>query len=102
MPKVDSKGRIVLPQELRDRFDITPGTEVVVREEDGKMVVRPEDDPDQVIERLDRLVEEAASRRGETVPTDGTDPIPRKHREAVRRGARGDGGENGDEDGTNE
>lgn len=102
MPKVDSKGRVVLPQELRDRLGITPGTEVVVREEDGKMVVRPEDDPDQVIERLEQLVAETASRRGETVPIDDTDPVAREHREAVRRGAKGDSGENGDGDGTDE
>ncbi|MYL18100.1 AbrB/MazE/SpoVT family DNA-binding domain-containing protein [Halorubrum terrestre] len=28
MTKVDSKGLIVLPQEVRDRLGITPGTEV--------------------------------------------------------------------------
>jgi len=31
--RVDSKGRIVLPKEMREGFEITPGTEVEIREE---------------------------------------------------------------------
>jgi AbrB family looped-hinge helix DNA binding protein len=86
MVKVDSKGRIVLPQDVRERLDITPGTEVDVREEDGKAVVEPEDDPEQVIERMEQLIQEAATNSEETTPLD-TDPVAKKHREAVRRGA---------------
>lgn len=93
MPKVDAKGRVVLPQAVRERLDITPGTEVEVREEDGEVVIRPEDDPERIVERLERLVEEASSRRGETAPLDrddgdeSVDPTARRHRESVRRGA---------------
>ena len=43
MTTVDSKGRIVLPKEIRERLGITPGTEVEVHEEKGKAVVEPED-----------------------------------------------------------
>ncbi|WP_222914540.1 AbrB/MazE/SpoVT family DNA-binding domain-containing protein [Natrinema sp. SYSU A 869] len=94
MAKVDSKGRIVLPQEVRDRLGITPGTEVEIREEDGKAVVKPEDDPEQIIERMEQLVEETSSQRGETTPFDkGVDPIARKHRDAVQRGAEKDSDE---------
>ncbi|WP_137285532.1 AbrB/MazE/SpoVT family DNA-binding domain-containing protein [Halorussus salinisoli] len=94
MAKVDSKGRIVLPQEMRERLGITPGTEVEIHEEDGKAVVEPEDDPEQVIERMERLVEETSSKRGETTPLDAeADPITRKHRDAVRRGAEKDSDE---------
>jgi AbrB family looped-hinge helix DNA binding protein len=94
MPKVDAKGRVVLPQAVRERLDITPGTEVVVREEDGEVVIRPEDDPERVLERLDRLVEETAPEREATEPLDDeTGPVARKHREAVRRGAEGESGE---------
>ena len=79
MTKVDSKGRIVLPQDLRERLGITPGTEVAVHEEDGKAVVEPEDGPEQIIDRMERE---------ETTPLeDGVDPIARKHRDAVQRGA---------------
>lgn len=93
MPKVDAKGRVVLPQAVRERLDITPGTEVEVREEDGEVVIRPEDDPERITERLERLVEEASSRREGTAPLDRADgvdnagPIARRHRESVRRGA---------------
>lgn len=88
MTKVDSKGRIVLPQEVRERLGITPGTEVEVREEDGKAVVEPEDDPERIVERMEQLVEEASRRRGETTPLDeDVPPVAQKHRDAVRRGA---------------
>lgn len=88
MTKVDSKGRIVLPKELRDRLGITPGTEVAVRTEDGKAVVEPEVDPAEIIERMDRLVAETAPERAGTTPLDeGVDPLAQKHRDAIRRGA---------------
>jgi AbrB family looped-hinge helix DNA binding protein len=88
MAKVDSKGRIVLPKEVRERLGISPGTEVTVHEEDGKAVVEPEDDPDRIVERMELLVEETSSERGETTPFDeGANPIAEKHRDAIRRGA---------------
>jgi AbrB family looped-hinge helix DNA binding protein len=87
MAKVDSKGRVVLPQEVRERLGITPGTEVEIHEEGGKAVVEPEDDPEQIIERMEELIEETASERGATTSIDeGVDPIAQKHRDAVRRG----------------
>ena len=88
MTTVDSKGRIVLPQELRERLGITPGTEVDVREEDGKAVVKPEDSPDEILERMEQLVAEASSNRDETTPIPGgADPIAQTHRDAVEKGA---------------
>ncbi|WP_254538785.1 AbrB/MazE/SpoVT family DNA-binding domain-containing protein [Halomarina litorea] len=88
MAKVDSKGRIVLPREVRERLGITPGTEVEIHEEDGKAVVEPEDNPEQIIERMEQLVAETSPERGETTPLDGgADPIAQKHRDAIRRGA---------------
>ncbi|PSQ11468.1 AbrB/MazE/SpoVT family DNA-binding domain-containing protein [Halobacteriales archaeon QS_7_69_60] len=86
MPTVDSKGRLVLPQSVRERLEMTPGTEVTVREEDGKVVVEPADDPDAVIERMERLVEETAA-DGETRPLGDAAPVAEKHRETVRRAA---------------
>jgi len=58
MAKVDSKGRIVLPQDVRERLGITPGTEVDVHEEDGKAVVEPEDAPEQIIDRMEQLIDD--------------------------------------------
>lgn len=85
---MDSKGRIVLPKEIRERLGITPGTEVDIREDDGKAVVEPEADPEQIIERMERLIEETSASSKETIPLDeGVSPIARKHRDAVRRGA---------------
>jgi len=87
VPTVDSKGRIVLPQAVRERLEITPGTEVTVREEDGRVIVEPEDDPEGVIERMERLVEETSAERETRPLEDEVAPVARKHREAVRRGA---------------
>ncbi len=88
MVTVDSKGRVVLPQEIRERLGIIPGTEVEIREEDGKAIVEPEDDPERIIERMNHLVAEAASDRGKTTPLDeDVDPVAQGHRAAVRRGA---------------
>jgi len=91
MAKVDSKGRIVLPQKLRDRLDITPGSEVDIHEEDGRVVVEPEDDPEQIIDRMEQLVADTSPEPDETMSVeDGADPIARRHRDAVRRGAKTD------------
>ncbi len=87
MPTVDSKGRIVLPQELRERLGLTPGTDVAVHEESGKAVVEPEANPEAIIERMECLVAETASKRTAKSGRSGDDPIAQKHREAVRRGA---------------
>ena len=94
MAKVDSKGRIVLPKEVRERLGITPGTEVDINEEDGRAVVEPEDNPDQIIERMEHLITETASNQGETIPLDeGVDPIAKKHRDVIRNGAEEDSNE---------
>jgi AbrB family looped-hinge helix DNA binding protein len=86
--KVDSKGRIVLPKEIRERLGMTPGTEVEIREEDGKAVVEAEDEPERIIERMEQLIAESSSDCEEMAPLDGgVDPIAQKHRKAVRKGA---------------
>ena len=88
MATVDSKGRIVLPQEVRERLDITPGTEVEIHEEDGKAVVEPEDDPQQIIKRMEQLIDHTAPNYEDTIPLDEVaDPIAMKHRDAVQKGA---------------
>lgn len=85
MVTVDSKGRIVLPQELREHLGIDPGTEVEVREEGGKAVVEPEDDPDAIIERLEGLVAEASADRD--APDADMHPIAADHADTIRRQA---------------
>jgi len=84
---MDSKGRIVLPKEVRERLGITPGTEVDINEEDGKAIIEPEDNPEWIIEHMECLITETSSERGETIPLDeGADSIAKKRRAAIRRG----------------
>lgn len=86
MLKVDSKGRIVLPQEIRERLGITPGTEVETREEDGKAVVEPEDDPEKVIRRMEELVAEIPEERQRTSYYQ-LNPQVKDHMNKIRRQA---------------
>lgn len=86
MAKVDSKGRIVLPQEVRERLGLDPGTEVDVREEEGRAVVEPEDDPEDIIEDLERMMADATTNREQT-PKDELGPTARDHVETIKRGA---------------
>jgi AbrB family looped-hinge helix DNA binding protein len=85
MVTVDSKGRVVLPKEVRKRLGIEPGTEVDIHEEDGKAVVEPEADPETVIERMDQLIDEATNDRD--APDDGMHPIAEAHAKTIRRQA---------------
>jgi len=66
------------------------------------IVVEPETDPDRVLDRMDRLVTETEPTSTEPTPAESTsteptppadelDPIARKHRDAVRRGAENGG-----------
>lgn len=86
MPKVDSKGRIVLPQEIRERLGISPGTSVEVREEEGKAVVKPEDKPEEILNRMDQIIEEATENRS-PAPYEELDPIAKDHADTVQRQA---------------
>lgn len=84
MTRVDSKGRIVLPQAVRERLGITPGTEVVVHEEGGKAVVEPEDDTEGIIDDLEALIADAAATR-ESTPYDELDAESRAHVDTIQR-----------------
>lgn len=98
MVTVDSKGRIVLPSEVRDRLGLGPGSEVEVTAEDERIIVEPEDTPERVMRDLEALIDEAAENRerhGETAAEigggrrTGDDPIAATQREIIRRGATG-------------
>lgn len=96
MTTVDSKGRIVLPQEVREDLGITSGTEVEIHEEDGKAVVEPEDDPEQIIGRMEDLIAGISDDRQPT-PYDELDAQSRDHVDTIRRRARRAESENDDE-----
>lgn len=87
MTKVDSKGRIVLPKEMREDLGITPGTEVEIHEKDGKAIVEPEDDPEQIIQRMEELIAGISGDRQPT-PYDELDPQSKDHVDTIRRQAR--------------
>lgn len=37
--KVGERGQVTLPKELREKFDIHGGDEVIIHEEDGKIII---------------------------------------------------------------
>ena len=86
MARVDSKGRIVLPKEIRKELDLTPGTEVTIREADGKAVVDPESDPSDILERMDELLAAIDADPAPT-PAEELDPDSKSHLDAIQRQA---------------
>lgn len=96
MATVDSKGRIVLPKEVRESLGIDPGTEVEIHAEDGKAVVEPEDDPEQVIERMESLLADIPEDRDPT-PYEDLDPQSKDHVDTIRRQAEQSGSDESDE-----
>lgn len=86
MAKIDSKGRVVLPQRIRERLGLDPGSEVNVHEEDGRAVVAPEESAAEIIDDLEQRIERAASRREQT-PYDELNAEAREHVETIRRQA---------------
>lgn len=86
MPKVDSKGRVILPQRVRERLGITPGSEVEIREEDGRAVIEPEDDPGDIVEDLEGMIETAVSDRDQASYED-LDTQSRDHADTILRQA---------------
>ena len=51
-------------------------------------MVEPEDNPQQIIKRMEQLIDDTAPGREDTTPLDEVaDPIAMKHRDAVQKGA---------------
>ncbi|MEZ3116233.1 AbrB/MazE/SpoVT family DNA-binding domain-containing protein [Halobaculum sp. MBLA0147] len=94
MVTVDAKGRVVLPQEVRERLGLAPGTEVTVREQDGVAVVEPEDDPEEILDRMESLLEGAPDR--DPTPYEDLDPRARDQVDTIREAAADDDETNGD------
>lgn len=85
MPTVDAKGRLVLPKDVRERLGLTAGSEVDVHEEDGRIVVEPEEDPNEIISDLEALID--GSTRDRRAPDEELDALASDHVETIRRQA---------------
>jgi len=56
--KVGERGQVTIPKELRERLGISHGDEVMVHEEDGKVVVEPPVTKEELAEGYRRRSEE--------------------------------------------
>ncbi|MBN2336649.1 AbrB/MazE/SpoVT family DNA-binding domain-containing protein [Candidatus Bathyarchaeota archaeon] len=66
---VDSKGRILIPKELRDKVGLKPGSGARLEEKDGRIIITPPLSPQAFIREMEGFISE-----GE--PTD--DPLKAK------------------------
>lgn len=82
---MDSKGRIVLPKEVRERLGVVPGAEVEVHVEDRRAIVEPEDDPESIIDDVEAMIEAAAAKPDRS--PDELEGEARRHVETIRRQA---------------
>lgn len=63
-----------------------PGSEVEIREQDGTAVVEPEDDPEDIVEDLEGMIETAAADRDQP-PYEDLDTQSRDHVDTIQRQA---------------
>ncbi|WP_248515102.1 AbrB/MazE/SpoVT family DNA-binding domain-containing protein [Salinarchaeum laminariae] len=56
--RVDEKGRITIPQEIRESLQIDPGEEVDVGLEDGRIVIQPSISREEFAEKLEGCINE--------------------------------------------
>lgn len=67
--RVGERGQVTIPKELRDRFGIEGGDEVIVRERGGKIVVETPVDRERLAEGYRRRAERDAAIAAEMVDT---------------------------------
>lgn len=59
--KVGERGQITLPKELREKFDISGGDEVLVQEDDGRITVEKPVDRETLAEGYRQYAAESAA-----------------------------------------
>lgn len=74
MVEVDSEGRIAIPEAIRDRLKLTPGTEVEVRVEHGQIIIEHSNSSEGSQDPVKRML---ADSHGDIA----------RHRENIREGA---------------
>jgi len=67
--RLDSKGRVTIPQSIRESLDLDPGEEVTVELVDGRVVVQPRVSRDQFIETMAGCIN-AETRSDDAEPVD--------------------------------
>lgn len=68
--KVDDRGRVLIPKEIREKAHLEPGRSVRVElDEDGHPVIRPVRSPGDFLERLVGAINED-TRRSDAEPVD--------------------------------
>lgn len=50
--RVDNKGRITIPKEIREKFGIREGDELIITLRRGEVILRKTEDPFKVLEEL--------------------------------------------------
>ncbi|MFB6309542.1 MAG: AbrB/MazE/SpoVT family DNA-binding domain-containing protein [Haloarculaceae archaeon] len=68
--RIDEKGRVTLPQSIRESLQITGGEEVEIGLEEGRIVIRPEVSRETVVERMAGCINDRTRADG----ADPTDP----------------------------
>jgi len=66
---LDEKGRITIPKEVRDRFDLEPGEEVLVQVQDGKIVLVPGVSREAFMDRMKGCIDEGSAKAEPVDPT---------------------------------
>lgn len=70
--RVDEKGRVTIPQAIRESLHIDPGEEVTVEQDDGRIVIRPRISRDEFADELRGAINEE-TRAEDAEPMDPLD-----------------------------
>lgn len=93
MPEIDDEGRLPLPDEILERYHLKPGTTVEVETDGCRLVLEPQRTPEEILARMDELLEEVpddlserADPPDEDRPPWDVDVFSQRHRENIRSG----------------
>jgi AbrB family looped-hinge helix DNA binding protein len=53
---VGPKGQIVIPKDVREYIGLKPGTRVIFEVREGELVIRPETDPEKIVDEFCSIV----------------------------------------------
>ena len=70
--RVDEKGRVTIPQAIRESLHIYPGEEVAIELEDDRIVIRPRISREKLVEPVEGCINEE-TRADDAEPTDPRD-----------------------------